>query len=93
MAYLRKYENELLVIFINFDKVEHYFRVHIPKNAFDVLQIPDNKVSFAREMLSGKESVCSLTYTCPFEGTIPALSSKIFKLNYSSNLYLTDFNR
>ena len=85
-AYLRKYEDELIIIIINFDKQEHSFRVIIPKNAFEVLHIPDNKASIAKELLSKDECVCSLTHTCPFEGTIPALSSKLLKFNFNNRL-------
>ncbi|MDR2914926.1 MAG: alpha-amylase family protein [Tannerella sp.] len=82
MSYLRKYENELIIVFINFDNREHHFRIKIPKNAFDVLQIPDNTVSTVKELLSGEEYICSLTHTCPFEETISAQSAKILKFNY-----------
>ena len=81
-AYLRKHEDELIIILINFDRNEHSFRVKIPENAFEGLQIPDNKALVVKELLSEEESVCSLTYTCPFEETVPALSSKILKFNF-----------
>ncbi len=82
MAYLRKYENELIIVFINFDSREHHFRIKIPKDAFNVLQIPDNIVSTAKELLSGEEYICSLTHACPFEESIPAQSAKILKFKY-----------
>jgi len=78
-AYLRKFDDELIIIIINFDRQEHKLRVNIPKNAFDVLRIPDNKVSVIKELLTEEESICALTYACPFEETIPALSTKILK--------------
>ena len=85
-AYLRKHEDELIVILINFDKKEHSFRANIPRSAFEMLHIPDNKASIAKELLSEEESVCSLTHACPFEGIIPSLSSKILKFNYKNSI-------
>ncbi|MDR0393796.1 MAG: alpha-amylase family protein [Tannerella sp.] len=82
MAYLRKYENELIIVFINFDNKAHDFRINLPKNAFDLLEIPDNTVSNVKELLSGDEKICSLTYTCPYQDTISAYSAKILKFIY-----------
>ncbi|MDR1524685.1 MAG: alpha-amylase family protein [Tannerella sp.] len=81
-AYLRKYENELIIVFINFDNREHHFRTIIPKNAFDVLNIPDNTASKAKELLSGEETICSLTRACPYQECMPAYSVKILKIRY-----------
>ena len=82
MAYLRKYENELILVFINFDNKEHHFRINLPKEAFDFLKIPDNTVSKAKELISGKESICALTYTCPFQESIAPHMVKLLKFNY-----------
>ena len=84
-AYLRKYEDDLIIIIINFGKQEHNLRINIPKNAFDVLRIPDNKASIVKDLLTNEESICSLTYACPFEEAIPALSTKILKFNLITN--------
>lgn len=81
-AHLRKYENELIIVFINFDDKAHNFRINLPKNAFDVLNIPDNTASKVKELLSGEETICSLTYTCPYQDAIPARSTKVLKFSY-----------
>ena len=81
-AYLRKYENELIIVLINFDNCEHSFRVNIPKEAFDMLKIPDNTVATVKELLSGEENICSLTYTCQFQSTMLPLSTKLLKFKY-----------
>ncbi|MDR1381892.1 MAG: alpha-amylase family protein [Tannerella sp.] len=81
-AFLRKYENELILVLINFDDKTHRFRVNIPKNAFDILDIPDNAVSKVRELLSGEETLCALTHTCPYQESTPAYSAKILKFSY-----------
>jgi glycosidase len=81
-AYLRKYENELILVLINFDNKAHHFRVNIPRNAFDILNIPDNTVSRVKELISGEETICSLTHTCPYQEYTPAQSAKILKFTY-----------
>jgi glycosidase len=82
MAWLRKYENELILVIINFDDKAYHFRIHLPKNAFDVLNIPDNTVSKAIELLSGEETICALTYACAYQDTISAYSAKLLKFSY-----------
>ena len=83
-VYLRKYEDELILVCINFDSQTFKFRLHIPENAFEVLQIPDNTVSLMKELLTGEESVCSLTHTCPFQGSVAGSSAKILKFVFLS---------
>jgi hypothetical protein len=82
LTYLRKYENELILVCINFDNRAYNVRIKIPQDAFDVLQIPDNTVSIMKDLLSGDESICSLTHTCPFEVATLGLSAKMLKFNY-----------
>lgn len=82
MAYLRKYENELILVFINFDNKEHSFRINIPQNAFEALHIPDNVASIAKELISGEESLCALTHVCPYQGVILPYATKLLKFNY-----------
>ena len=81
-AYLRKYENEVILVCINFDNQAYNFRVKIPEHAFETLQIPDNTVSLMKDLLTGEENVCALTYTCPFQGTVQGYSAKILKFTY-----------
>ena len=83
LAYLRKHDNELILVCINFDNQAYNVRLKIPEKAFEVMQIPDNTVSVTKDLLSGDESICALTYTCPFHCTAPGLSAKILKFNFS----------
>jgi glycosidase len=85
MAFLRKYENELILVFLNFDHKDYHFRVNLPENAFEVLNIPDNTASKVKDLISGEETVCALTYTCPYQDAIPAYSIKILKFSYEQN--------
>jgi glycosidase len=82
MAYLRKYENELILVCINFDDRAYDFRIIIPENAFDVLQIPDNAVSNMKNLLSDEENICALTHACPFQCSVSGQSAKIWKFTF-----------
>jgi glycosidase len=82
MTYLRKYENELILICINFDNQAYNVHIKIPEDAFNILHLPDNSVSVMKDLMTGEESICSLTHTCSFESTILELSAKILKFSY-----------
>jgi len=82
IAYLRKYENELILVYINFDDYAHHFRIKIPESAFHVLQIPDNVVSKMKDLLTGEEGICALTHACSFQGSVSGMSAKILKFQY-----------
>jgi glycosidase len=81
-AYLRKYKNELILVLINFDNKARHFRVNIPENAFDILNIPDNTVYRVKELISGEETICALTFTCPYQESMPAYSAKMLKFSH-----------
>ena len=83
MAYLRKYENELILACINFGDQASDCKIRIPENAFDILQIPDNTVSKMKELITGKAvGVCALTHACPFQASVPEKSAIILKFSY-----------
>jgi glycosidase len=82
IAFLRKQENELILVLINFGEQACDFRIHLPQNAFEVLDIPDNVAAKATELLSGEETICALTWTCPYQDSLAAYSTKLVKLNY-----------
>lgn len=58
-AYLRKHEDELLIIVVNFSDNKVVPEVRIPKHAFDYLHIPEGDYS-ATELLSGCHTTISL---------------------------------
>jgi len=47
-----------------------------------VLEIPDNVATSMRELLTGEEAIVALTYTCPFQCTLPGYSAKLLKVVY-----------
>ena len=78
-AFLRKFENELLLVVINFDDKEHEATINVPHNAFDVLDIKDNTVSEMTNLLSGEKTVSALTQYSPYYVKVPALSYNLLK--------------
>jgi glycosidase len=81
-AYLRHYDNELLVILVNFSDDEAQVEVNLPSHAFDYLKMPRG---FARsiDLLSGQESLKALSDSIPFASRIPAHGAVIWKVDLS----------
>lgn len=51
-AFLRKKDNELLIVVVNFDDMDVNIQVRIPSHAFEYLAIPEKKYK-AKDLLSG----------------------------------------
>jgi len=83
-AFMRKYNNEVLLILVNFDKSEQTVQVRIPEEAFAYLEIKDNEAAVLTDLFSGESSISTLTHVCPFKAVIPAFSGKALKFTYES---------
>ena len=81
-AFLRKYKNEVLFAVVNFDKAEQTVRVVIPVEAFQYLDIPDNKAATQTDLITGETCISTLTEVCPFQVKIPAYSGRLLKFTY-----------
>jgi len=81
-VFMRKQDNEVLLVVANFDNAEKEIRVRIPENAFTTLGFEDNKAAKVIDLLTGESSVGTLTEAWPYELTIPAYSGKILKFVY-----------
>jgi glycosidase len=79
-AYLRKFENDLLLIMVNFDEKEVESGVCIPAHAFDFLSIPAKEKVKATDLLSGKKEEISLQPDGITRVTLPAYGGKILKI-------------
>lgn len=66
-AFLRKWENECLLIVVNFENNDVSLKVNIPQHAFEVLGIPQMEKGDFTELLTGKKSKRMLT---PNEGFV-----------------------
>ena len=81
-AFLRKHENELLLIVVNFDRQAADVAINIPSHAFDFLQLPQNEAYEATDLLTGKEETISLL---PYKATdvcVKGYGGKILKVTF-----------
>lgn len=61
-TFIRKYENEVLLIVVNFDESPVQVGINIPQHAFDFLNIPQAEECKSIDLLSdSKESICFTT--------------------------------
>lgn len=79
-VFLRKYENEVLFIIVNFDQQHVDVAVNIPSHAFDFLQIPQLENCTATDLLNGREErICLLPYKTT-DVAIEGYGGKILKI-------------
>ncbi len=81
-AFMRKWQNEVLLIVANFDKNEQKVRVRIPDEAFQTLAFNDNKAAVLTDLMTGEQCISTLTTACPYQLVLPAYSGKILKFAY-----------
>ena len=78
-AFLRKYENELLLIVANFDEWDAQVAVNIPNDAFNYYKMEAIDNIEATELLSGEALELSLSPDAPVRLTLPGYSGVIVK--------------
>lgn len=81
-AFLRKYKNEVILIVANFTHSEQKVWVNIPEDAFRTLGIKDNEAAIQKDLMTGKETISTLTTAWPFKVKLPACSGKVLKFTY-----------
>ncbi|MDD4514443.1 alpha-amylase family glycosyl hydrolase [Massilibacteroides sp.] len=81
-AFLRKFENEVLLVVVNFDRSPKTVRVNIPQQAFDGLGIGDNLPAKVKDLFTGKETIGTLTSACPYQLEMEPFSGKVLKFMY-----------
>ena len=79
-AFLRKQENELMLIVANFDEWDTPVAVNIPTDAFNYFKLPTLETIEATELLTGKSLELSLTPDAPVCLTLPGWSGAIVKI-------------
>lgn len=80
-AFLRKHQDELLLIVVNFGSVNVDVAINIPPHAFDFLQIPQKEKYKAIDLLTGKKETISLLPYKPTEVSVSGYGGKILKVN------------
>ena len=85
-AFLRKHDDELLLIVANFDEWDTPVSVHIPAAAFDYFGLPTMEHVEATELLSGTTTTLSLIPDSPVHITLPGYSGGIWKVGLEGSL-------
>lgn len=81
-AFLRKHKNEVILVVANFTHSEQNVWVNIPEDAFKVLDIKDNEAAILKDLLTGTETISTLTTAWPFKVKLEACSGKVLKFTY-----------
>lgn len=78
-AFIRKFQNQLLLIVANFDNAEQTVKIKMPADMFQTLSIPDNRAAKVTDLLTGETGIGTLTESWPYQVTAPGYSGKILK--------------
>jgi len=81
-AFLRACDDDLLIIVVNFSDSEANVEVNIPTHALEYIDISRGN-AVATELLTGQESVKTVSDTVPFATHIPAHGAVIWKIKKS----------
>ena len=84
-AFLRKHENELLLIVANFDEWDAQVSVNIPAAAFDYFGLSTLESIKASELMTGDSLDLSLAPDAPVRFTVPGWSGAIIKFTLPQN--------
>lgn len=78
-AFLRKKDNELLIVVVNFDDRDVNIQVRIPSHAFEYLAIPEKKYK-AKELLSGDKQDIVLSNDGLIPMSLASRGSRVWKI-------------
>ena len=78
-AFLRKYENELLLIAANFDESDTQVRLNIPSHAFDYFKLPEFNDVEGTDLLTDTTTSFTLSPEIPAMLNLPGYSGVIYK--------------
>ena len=84
-AYLRAHGPEVILVVTNFGNVERTVNINIPVEAFRQMQIPDNKAATMTNLLTGKQTISTLTVACPYQVAVPPYSGSLLKFDFQMN--------
>ncbi len=78
-AFLRKKDNELLIVVVNFDDMDVNIQVRIPSHAFEYLSIPEKKYK-AKDLLSGDKQDIVLSNDGLIPMSLASRGSRVWKI-------------
>lgn len=81
-VFMRKYEKEVLLVIANFDSADQTVRIKVPDEVFKTLGFEDNKAATLTDLMTGENSISTLTAAWPFLVSLPAYSGKMLKFAY-----------
>lgn len=80
-AFVRTFNDETLIIAVNFATTSCDIKINIPKHAFDFLNIPEGQYK-STELLTDKTLTKDVSSDIPFETFISPSSAVIWKINH-----------
>ncbi len=80
-AFLRKADDELIIVAANFDDAASRPRIRIPAHAFDHLNLPQGKTFVATDLLTNQSIMVALDPNETIEVALPAWSGCVLKLS------------
>ena len=80
-AFIRKYENEVLLVVVNFSGEETDCNVCLPYHAFDYLNLPEGDVNMCDLLFDGDEQTVSLKAGGTVNVRVGAYSGKAYKFS------------
>lgn len=79
-AFLRKHEDEVLLIAVNFGDMNMRVAINIPEHAFQYLSMTEMENIKVKDLLTGKEEKINFTSRKPVGTDLPAHGGKILKI-------------
>lgn len=83
-AFMRKAENDLLLIIANFDESPVNIAINLPTHAFDYLGIPQNENYTATDLLTGQQETISLLPYKATDVSVGGMNGKILKVTFET---------
>ncbi|MBQ0072697.1 MAG: alpha amylase C-terminal domain-containing protein [Prevotella sp.] len=80
-AFLRKKDNELLLVVCNFNGIAADINVNIPAHAFEFLSIPEKKTT-ATDLLTGEKQAFEFKGDSSVSMVVPAFSARVWKMSF-----------
>ncbi|MBQ0020674.1 MAG: alpha-amylase family protein [Bacteroidales bacterium] len=84
-AFIRRYENELLLVIANFDNYDTHLGVNIPKHVFECYNIPELERVQAKCLVSDDRFNISFCSTEPVRLFVPAHCGRILKITFKKD--------
>ena len=84
-AFIRKYENEMLLIAVNFDCTTVDTNIYIPQHAFEYLHIEDRRLTGVN-LMNNQERNELIKADCPIRLTIAPHDGCIIKYIFNDKL-------